>query len=381
MKPPKLIVRPYKHSMAYKFVLDLRAYGKGRLFFKTKAEADAECLRQRTLLERHSREALGLSPRELSEIIHARKQLSDHGETITDAVKFRLDYLERIRRSGITVSRLALEVLEAKRKDGKSPAYLVDLRKRLTRFCQDFGNRAVAGIAVDELDTWLRDLPLSPKSRANFRANIGVLFSYAEQRGIIDTNPISRTAKPKLVDNPPEIFRVDELQSLLEAAQRVAPDVFPMLALGAFAGVRDAEIKRLHWNEVDLTRQHIEIKASKAKSARRRIIPIQPNLAAWLRPYASMIGRLAPTGARKKLDAARKAAGLTRWPNNGLRHSFASYRLAAIHDAPRVASELGHTSPQMLYSTYRELVLPEDAERYWKIEPAADGANVVAFAS
>jgi hypothetical protein len=43
-----------------------------------------------------------------------------------------------------------------------------------------------------------------------------------------------------------------------------------------------------------------------------------------------------------------------RWPNNGLRHSFASYRLAAIHDAPRVASEIGHTGRQMLYSTYRE---------------------------
>src|SRR5262245_37728393 len=143
MKPPKLIVRPYKHSLAYKFVLDLRAYGKGRLFFKTKAEADAECLRQRTLLERHSREAVGLSPRELSEIIHARKQLSEHGETITDAVKFRLDYLERIRRSGITVAELAEEVLEAKRRDGKAPAYVADLRKRLARFCQDSGSRPI----------------------------------------------------------------------------------------------------------------------------------------------------------------------------------------------------------------------------------------------
>jgi integrase len=76
----------------------------------------------------------------------------------------------------------------------------------------------------------------------------------------------------------------------------------------------------------------------------------------------------------------RKAAELARWPNNGLRHSFASYRLAAIHDAPRVASELGHTSPTMLYNVYRELVLPEEAERYWTIAPAAEVPNVVAFA-
>jgi len=34
----------------------------------------------------------------------------------------------------------------------------------------------------------------------------------------------------------------------------------------------------------------------------------------------------------------------------------------------------------MLYSTYREVVLPEEAERYWDIMPAADAANVVSFA-
>ena len=51
----------------------------------------------------------------------------------------------------------------------------------------------------------------------------------------------------------------------------------------------------------------------------------------------------------------------------------------SVH-APRVAAELGHTSPAMLYNTYREVVLPEEAERYWRIEPTPDAANVVAFA-
>jgi hypothetical protein len=55
--------------------------------------------------------------------------------------------------------------------------------------------------------------------------------------------------------------------------------------------------------------------------------------------------------------------------------------LAATHDAPRVASELGHTSPQMLYSTYRELVLPEEAERYRKIVPSEAARNIVGFCS
>jgi hypothetical protein len=46
-----------------------------------------------------------------------------------------------------------------------------------------------------------------------------------------------------------------------------------------------------------------------------------------------------------------------------------------------VAAELGHTSPQMLYSTYRELVLPEEAERYWNIRPTTEGENVLPFSA
>ena len=381
MKRPTLRVLEYRHSKTHPYYLDLRPFNKGRKFFKTKAEAEAERLRQMTTLNRHGREAVGLSPGELSAIIEARQELAKHGKSIKDAAAFYLDYLERIRRCNISVADLAKEVLEAKRKDGMSAAYLADLRKRLARFNADFGQRKIAAVTVEELDNWLRALPGSPKSRANYRANIGVLFSYAARRRMIDSNPILHTARPKLPDKPPEIFAVDELRSLLEAARRTAPDVLPMLAIAAFSGLRDAEIKRLDWSEVNQKRAHIEVKAQKAKSARRRIVEMQPNLREWLRPYTEMTGAVVPANWRKKLDSVRRAARLARWPNNGLRHSYASYRVAAIHDAPRVASELGHTSPKMLYSTYRELVVPEEAERYWKIAPAEEAGNLVAFVS
>jgi integrase len=381
MKKPVLKVRKYRHSATHPFLLDLRAFGKGRKFFRFRAEAEAERLRELTSLERYGREAVGLPQREMSDFITAKRKLAEYGQTINDAVKFFVDHLERVRRCKITASQLADEVIDAKRRDGMSDAYLSDLKLRLTRFCRDFGHRPIASVTVEEIDNWLRALPGSPKSRANYRANIGVLFSYATKRRMLDFNPILHTARPKLPDNPPEIFAVNELRALLETAHQHLPDVLPMLAIGAFAGLRDAEIKRLDWSEVDLARGHIEVKAAKAKSARRRIVPIQPNLAAWLRPYSGMTGALVPLGARGKLDRVRKAAGLARWPQNGLRHSFASYRLAACHDAPRVAAELGHTSPQMLYSSYRELVLPEEAERYWKLVPDGKADNVVTFSS
>jgi integrase len=380
VKKPSLIVRPYRHDLKYKFVLDLRGFGKGRKFFRTRAEAEAEALRQRTTLARHGREAIGLSQRDLSDFITGKKKLAQYGKTVNDAFSFYIDHLDRVLRCKTTVAELVKEVIEIKRKDGAAPRYLESLKLYLSKFARSFGERAVAAVSPEELDNWLRALPYSPKSRANFRAHIGVLFSYAKRRRMIESNPVLDTAVPKLHDNPPEIFAVNELRALLESALQVAPDVLPMLAIGAFAGLREAEIERLDWEEVDL-RGHIEVKARKAKSARRRIVPIQPNLGLWLAPFQGAKGKVVPKSARAKLLTVRKAAGLLKWPRNGLRHSFASYRLAATADAPRVSAELGHTSPQMLYSNYREVVRPEEAERYWKIAPSEEAKNVVSFAS
>lgn len=258
MKKPVLKVRKYEHSSTHPFLLDLRAYGKGGLFFKTRAEADAEAMRQRTLLERHSREAIGLSQRELSDFITAKRDLAAYDETINDAVKFRVDHLERVRRHGITVTKLVTELLEAKRKDGLSKVYLRDLRYRLNKFVQDFGQQPIAGITVAELDNWLRALPYSPQSRTNYRTIIGLLFSYAESREIIERNPILRTAKPNRVDMPPEIFGVDELSALLEAGNLLLLMLSRCLRLA-----RSREYERLKFNAWIGTRSILRAVTSK----------------------------------------------------------------------------------------------------------------------
>jgi hypothetical protein len=98
----------------------------------------------------------------MSEVIHAKQELAKYDETIRDGVKFRVDYLERVRRCKITVAQLADEVLAAKRKDGMSEDYLADLKLRLMRFRRDFGERPIAAITVEEIDNWLRDLKGAP---------------------------------------------------------------------------------------------------------------------------------------------------------------------------------------------------------------------------
>ena len=71
--------------------------------------------------------------------ITAKNKLGAYNETINDAVKFRVDYLERVRRSRVIVARLADELIETKRPDGMSQDYISDLKLRLGRFSQNFG--------------------------------------------------------------------------------------------------------------------------------------------------------------------------------------------------------------------------------------------------
>ena len=50
---------------------------------------------------------------------------------------------------------------------------------------------------------------------------------------------------------------------------------------------------------------------------------------------------------------------------------------AHFQDAGKLAAEMGHTSPAVVFQHYRELAEPEEAARYWNIRPAATPTNVV----
>ena len=65
---------------------------------------------------------------------------------------------------------------------------------------------------------------------------------------------------------------------------------------------------------------------------------------------------------------------------NGLRHSFISYRLALIQDAAKVALEAG-TSPQMIFSNYRELVTADEAQAWFAVAPVSGAQLAFDFAA
>jgi integrase len=257
------------------------------------------------------------------------------------------------------------------------------LRSRLTQFSHAFDGKPVAEITAAEVDQWLRSLRdretgkrLAATTRNNFRRILIVAFNFAYERGYSASNPAKRTARARVIESAIGILTVEETARLLESA---AAELVPYVAIGAFAGLRRAELERLDWGEIDLQAGLIEVTAKKAKSARRRFVRIQSNLAKWLQPYRQLIGSVTPPKCRELLDAAREAAGIKNWPHNALRHSFASYHLAKFTDVPALALELGHTSAHLVFQHYRQLVKPKQAERYWEIVPATAGKKVIQF--
>lgn len=63
-----------------------------------------------------------------------------------------------------------------------------------------------------------------------------------------------------------------------------------------------------------------------------------------------------------EFNHVRRLAGrFTDWPQDAMRHSFASYHLAKHRNENHTAQESGNSS-QAIYSHYRELVRPDDVE-------------------
>ena len=306
-------------------------------------------------------------------------------DKIPVACKF---FVERNRRTTRKpVAEVVAELLTIKESRGASPRYLEDLRSRLNRFAADFAKDA-SSVTTADLQAWFDAKKFGSQNFMGFRRVIHLLFEFAVARGYAVDNPAALMERVKVKHGQTEVFTPAEIARLLAKA---TPDFLPCIALGAFAGLRSAEIERLEWADIDLEGRHITVGADKAKTASRRVVPICDALGAWLAQSVGHQGKVWKGGHDEFYEAQQTTAAATaieanpeqgikaqpavKWKANALRHSYASYRFALTGDAGRVAGELGN-SAAVVHKHYRELVKPADALKWFSVLPEGEAMPV-----
>ena len=361
------------------FKVVYRADGqRKRETFGSLAKAKRRANEIAVMIERGERDVLKLTNADRSSYVHALELLKPTSIPLHVAIQEYLSLRKPTECPQKLVPEVVAQLLEDKKTHGASVRHIQTLRRQLNRFASAFRTN-IGSITARLIEQWLASLKVGPRSRNNYRASVVTLFHYARKHGYL---PREKQTEADLVDKVKDRGKKIEILTPPQLAQLMAKakgKIALYLALASFSGIRAAELMRLEWKDFNFARGHITVAADKAKTATRRLVPILPNLAEYLRPFHRAKGRLFKLKDDMRAVDWAKKNGIDPWPINCLRHSYASYRLAATADAARTALELGN-SPAKLFSNYRELADEHDARAWFSIAPKRP-RNVVAMAS
>lgn len=307
--------------------------------------------------------------------------------TLADAVRFAVENLPKrhaegdkmpLRAAVSEYQRLARDV------DQLRPKSLESIRCRLSRFCDAFDGETVAS-AAREAEAWLNGLadargkPLAPLTVRHYRSILHGFFAWCQREEWVKDNPASASASQRgrrtiIEQTAPGVLTPEQAARIVQTAEREAPGILPAVVLGLFCGLRRAEIERMRWEAISFEAGVLTVSEKVAKTRSIRTVNLQPAAVAWLLPHRKTAGPVVPEGTKFE-DAfrmVRRHAGMFKsWPHNALRHSFASYHLAAFEDAAKTALQLGHNrGTDLLFAHYRGLVTPAQSAAFWAIRPA-----------
>jgi integrase len=202
------------------------------------------------------------------------------------------------------------------------------------------------------------------------------MFAWARRMGHVAMDPSEGIEHKSQVNEEIEALDVGHCELLLKRAM-LEPRMMPYVALGLFTGMRRAELERLRWEQVEWSEQTVIVQAKKVKTRQRRVVDVPDIAVAWIeaagwtKERRVSKGRVAPSNLKELWPEFWKAAGFERWPNNGLRHTFASMHYAAYQDEAKLQAMMGHRSAAMLHQHYRALKTRREAERFWALAPQA----------
>jgi site-specific recombinase XerD len=226
-------------------------------------------------------------------------------------------------------------------------------RNYLTRFAAVYDLNTCT---TQDIAAWLSDNPKwKPATRRSARSALTTYFGWAQRNGHRTDDPAAETMAIRVPMPPPKPCPESTLTDALAKAEG---RVKVMLLLGAFAGLRRAEIAGLHADHIDLETGRLTITG---KGNKTRLVPCHPSLL----PYLHMIkarggyafpspqgGHITPTTVGRLVKPY-----LGSLSTHSLRHRFASQVHANSHDLRAVQDLLGHSS---LATTQRYLQITDE---------------------
>jgi integrase len=227
----------------------------------------------------------------------------------------------------------------------------------------------VADIQASALRRWIKGRSDNGNTQAMYFRYARSFFAYLRANRLIPDDPMTAVPAPKTSPGR-NILKPDQMRALLELE---LPDaVRAYLLLGGFAGLRTEEMLRMDWASVDCKTGQIHVAPGVMKDSGgfdQRIVDFTPPLVrrkAWLRKQS---GPVIPMASETFHTHKRRAFAdvLAKWPENALRHSFATYHLAQAKNAGLTAFQLGHTSAAMVQKVYAVPAALADWRDWWAI--------------
>ena len=181
----------------------------------------------------------------VEDYVQARK-LAESESLTSMATDYRKFFKPLTRR--VTVPELVAELIAAREQDGASKTYVSQLKTILNRFADAFPGE-ILGVSSSDIDAWLRGFKVSSSSRNSMLVCVKVLFSYGRSQNCLPAEQMTAPEQLKKVkiknDEDVSVFTPKQMGKILHVAP---PHLIPILAIGAFAGIRMAELNRLSWS-------------------------------------------------------------------------------------------------------------------------------------
>ena len=244
--------------------------------------------------------------------------------------------------------------------------------RRFMKRCAGLARRRVRSITPQECAEYIETAFDTPRQRQKARLILSGVFSTAMKRGWCEANPVSKVEAPRVVEQPVPVLTPQEIEQLTTTAEAYqGGSCAAAVGMMLYAGIRPHEVARLTWAQVDLRERAIYIlpRHSKTGGARRVTIhrPLMRILSRHQQPDTETI---CPRNWLHHWRELRRAAGwdspARRWPQDALRHTFASYHLSHFRSYAELQVEIGHRDATLLRTRYVDQRGVNAPARFWQ---------------